>query len=316
MSTASAAGKRMYVSGSASWRRGWRLVGGPEYVHCRVGQREVGHAAGADADAGLAGVLQEHDAGVAGTGTSAAHQHTARGRRQRRHCGDGFVRAGVETCDDANSNPDDGCTNECVATGCGNGVVNEGEECDDGNQTNTDGCLNICVLATCGDNVVQAGVEACDDGNQSNNDGCSAACQVEVMTCGNGVIDPGERCDTALPAPFVGVGCKPGTCLFDFSQVTQLYCNGGCSWSGANDCDQTEADILCKLKNGNPNSVAMGWTSTTAQDTFGFACPFLGTSLGAIPEYGVNLDVRYQGSSILANHGPGNIILNPNCTNP
>jgi hypothetical protein len=80
------------------------------------------------------------------------------------------------------------------------------------------------------------------------------------MKCGNGVIDPGERCDTALPAPFVGVTCKPVTCQYNFSQATQLYCNGSCTWAGAQDCDQQDANILCKLKTGNPNSVALGWT--------------------------------------------------------
>jgi hypothetical protein len=36
-------------------------------------------------------------------------------------------------------------------------------------------------------------------------------------------------------------------------------------------------------------------------------------SLGTIPEYGVNQAVRYQGTSILANHGAGTVIINPVC---
>jgi hypothetical protein len=163
------------------------------------------------------------------------------------------------------------------------------------------------------------GVEQCDDGNQANNDGCSASCQVEVMKCGNGVIDPGERCDTALPAPFVGVTCKPVTCQYNFSQATQLYCNGTCTWAGAQGCDQQDANIHCKLKTGNPNSVALSWTDTTAQPTFGFACPGFGnqsTNLGPMPEYGVAVNVWWQGTSILGNHGAGQIIFNANCTNP
>jgi len=139
---------------------------------------------------------------------------------------------------------------------------------------------------------------------------------VDMTKCGNGVVDPGERCDTALPAPFPGVTCKPVSCLYNFSQATQLYCNGTCTWAGNQGCDQADANILCKLKTGNPNSVALNWTDGTAQATFGFSCPSIGQNLGTIPEYGVNVPVWYQGTSILDNHGAGQIILNPNCTNP
>ena len=57
--------------------------------------------------------------------------------------GDGFIRAGIEACDDANN-------------------------------SNTDACLTNCTAARCGDGHVRAGVEACDDGNNNNGDGCAA----------------------------------------------------------------------------------------------------------------------------------------------
>jgi cysteine-rich repeat protein len=235
-------------------------------------------------------------------------------------CGDSFLQPGAgEQCDDGNLIGTDACTATCKTAICGDAIVQAGvEQCDDGNAVNTDGCVTGCKAAKCGDGFKQLNVEDCDDGNLNNNDGCSALCKVEVTKCGNGVIDPGERCDTALPPPFTGVTCKPVSCLYDFSQVTQLYCNGGCTWAGAQDCDQADANILCRLKTGNPNSIATGWTSTTAQPTFGFPCAPLGygTLIGPIPEYGVAETVRYQNTSILADHGPGNIILNPMCTNP
>jgi len=193
------------------------------------------------------------------------------------------------------------------------------EQCDLGPaNSNTGMCTLTCKAAVCGDKFVQAGVEQCDDGNMVNNDGCSATCKLELMGCGNGQINQGERCDPGLPPPFTGVGCKPGTCTFDFSQVPQLYCNGGCSWAGAQDCDQADADIYCKLKQGNPNSTATNFQVTTAQPTFGFSCPLggYGSNLGPLPEYGVAVNVWYQQTSILANHGPGNVIVNPTCTNP
>ena len=46
--------------------------------------------------------------------------------------------------------------------GCGNTIVEQGEECDDGNQLNTDACIQ-CKRATCGDGFVEAGVELCGD---------------------------------------------------------------------------------------------------------------------------------------------------------
>jgi cysteine-rich repeat protein len=44
-------------------------------------------------------------------------------------CGNGVVEPG-EACDDGNAVPFDGCTPECVVTGCGDGFLGVGEECD------------------------------------------------------------------------------------------------------------------------------------------------------------------------------------------
>ena len=70
-----------------------------------------------------------------------------------RCCGDGFVRTGVEQCDDGNVINGDGCSSTCTSEGCGNGVVEPGEQCDDGNMTNGDGCSSTCNLESCGDGV-------------------------------------------------------------------------------------------------------------------------------------------------------------------
>jgi cysteine-rich repeat protein len=62
--------------------------------------------------------------------------------------------------------------------GCGNHIVDPGEECDDGNALATDGCID-CTLAVCGDGFVEAGVELCGD---SATEACTApsegTCQV------------------------------------------------------------------------------------------------------------------------------------------
>jgi cysteine-rich repeat protein len=75
-------------------------------------------------------------------------------------CGDGKVEGPLETCDDGNTTPGDGCSATCrVETGfscagepsvcqvalCGNGRVDAGEECDDGNTRSGDGCTAECL---------------------------------------------------------------------------------------------------------------------------------------------------------------------------
>ncbi|MCY1008558.1 DUF4215 domain-containing protein [Nannocystis pusilla] len=135
-------------------------------------------------------------------------------------CGDGFVRAGVETCDDAGESAS--CDGDCTPAMCGDGVVNmtaqeacdgmgesmtcdadctpamcgdgklnktAGEACDDGNAVDTDACLTDCKAAKCGDGVVQAGVEACDDGNMIDDDACSNTCEVNQANCLNGAVE-------------------------------------------------------------------------------------------------------------------------------
>jgi cysteine-rich repeat protein len=111
-------------------------------------------------------------------------------------CGDGFVLAGAETCEDGNADDTDACPTTCVQAFCGDGFTQASvEACDDGNADNTDACLTTCVPALCGDSFVQASVEMCDDGNADSTDGCTALCKVAV--CGDGFVQPslGETCD-------------------------------------------------------------------------------------------------------------------------
>ncbi len=70
----------------------------------------------------------------------------------------------------------------CLARGCGNGIVEPGEQCDDGNQTSGDGCSADCKSnETCGNGVVDEDRgEQCDDGNHIAHDGCDSTCQSET----------------------------------------------------------------------------------------------------------------------------------------
>lgn len=112
-------------------------------------------------------------------------------------CGDGVVDEGEE-CDDGNRAPNDGCNEQCQATGCGNGIVEAAEVCDDGNRYDLDGCRADCSgPAACGDGLVQELLgEQCDDGDR-NDDGAPDACRTDCTPprCGDGVVDAGEACD-------------------------------------------------------------------------------------------------------------------------
>jgi cysteine-rich repeat protein len=142
-------------------------------------------------------------------------------------CGDEYLAAAVEGCDDGNTVDGDGCSATCTSESCGDGVKDGAEECDDGNQVDSDQCTNLCRLpfcgdgvtsgveecddgednsdegactpncqaAVCGDGLVQAGVEQCDDGNSVDDDGCDNFCSAGGAVCGNGFVEAGEACD-------------------------------------------------------------------------------------------------------------------------
>jgi cysteine-rich repeat protein len=97
-----------------------------------------------------------------------------------------------------------------LATLCGNGVIDQGEECDDGNQITTDDCVN-CQTAVCLDGFVHAGVEQCDDGNQIDDDCCSTSCTGPI--CGDGIVAQGcEQCDDAITPGCQGCKFVPAVC--------------------------------------------------------------------------------------------------------
>ena len=97
-------------------------------------------------------------------------------------CGDGTLNATAgEVCDDAGDSAT--CDADCTIAECGDGTLNgpAGESCDDGlnnSDTQPDACRTNCSQAGCGDGVVDTG-EDCDDGNLINGDGCSSSCEVE-----------------------------------------------------------------------------------------------------------------------------------------
>ena len=138
-----------------------------------------------------------------------------------------------------------------------------------------------------------------------------------LTTCGNGVLDKGEEFDPA-PAGFGPGLVNTNTCRFDFSQVTQLYCDGACSRVGLLGCDQADADLLCKLKTGNSNSVATKFAVEPVRDEAGFTCPYpwYGTPTSPLSSRGVDSPMFYSETSLFETLGSGNSVTNVICTNP
>ncbi|MBI4702204.1 MAG: hypothetical protein HY744_13835, partial [Deltaproteobacteria bacterium] len=213
------------------------------------------------------------------------------------------------------------CGSKCVDTqvdgaNCGScgAACPQGQACGAGQckvlcGPGTTNCSNVCVDLQVDPNNCGQCAKKCGQSEQ-----CKAGvCQPAL--CGNNKVDPGEEYDPP-PGPFSSAPVLANTCRWDFSKVEQLYCNGGCSWSGGSDCDQTEADIFCKLKMDNSKSTALSWQKPTALAKPGFSCPSIGNNLGPLVSRGVNVNVWYQDSSILGNHGAGNVITNVQCTNP
>jgi cysteine-rich repeat protein len=149
-------------------------------------------------------------------------------------CGNALLEKG-ESCDDANTESSDGCSERCsIEEGfvcpvpgqlclridelpnCGNAITERDlfEQCDDGANTGEYGtCAPGCVLGPrCGDGVVQ-GPEQCDQGDNLGGYGaCAAGCMLGPR-CGDGVVELGyEDCDDGNLVN--GDGCEADCHLF------------------------------------------------------------------------------------------------------
>ncbi len=109
-------------------------------------------------------------------------------------CGDGVLEDGEE-CDDGPDNSDalpNACRTNCELPGCGDRVIDDGEVCDDGGMNSDvtpNACRTSCQLPQCGDRVVDDG-EQCDDGNEDNDDGCRNDCTQPIVDgdCRGGAV--------------------------------------------------------------------------------------------------------------------------------
>jgi cysteine-rich repeat protein len=79
----------------------------------------------------------------------------------------------------------------CIVAFCGNGEMEPGEICDDGNQFSGDGCNGSCTSdESCGNGIIELD-EECDSTDTAKCD--QTTCQ--IVRCGNGIVEAAEVCD-------------------------------------------------------------------------------------------------------------------------
>lgn len=177
--------------------------------------------------------------------------------------GDGCCPTGA----DANSD------NDCSAM-CGNGVVEAGELCDTGITAGAGACPTTCndgqactTDALVSGNSCQAHCTATAITAPANSDGCCPAGATSgndndcLPSCNNGVVDPGETCDTAIAngngkcpttcsdnmACTRDVLSNPGTCTAAcaFPAITMAMNGDGCCPTGANANNDNDCQPHC-----------------------------------------------------------------------
>ncbi len=159
--------------------------------------------------------------------------------------------------------------------------------------------------------------EICEDGIDQDCNGSDAACS--GGTCGDGWLDPGEEVDPPV-SQFSTLTVDSFTCRYDFSTVSQLYCNGTCTWDLASGCGQGDADIFCQLKTDNPSATALSYSTIDATSDPGFPCARSNYgdvfSADLTPRVGTTLTfpITYQNTALDSDHGSGDVVTSLVCS--
>lgn len=171
---------------------------------------------------------------------------------------DGALRDPVSTCaGEADGTPcrsAELCLSEtCIYSSCGDGFVDEerGEECDDGNLLSGDGCEPGRCRFSC------ARTEQCEDENPCTSSG---GCELETHTCRQAVAASGAACERDEGGEGI---CRSGLCastscgngVVDADEEcdsSEPGCRGDCRWvcdaeQGCSSPDQCAMPVSCDL---------------------------------------------------------------------
>lgn len=146
-------------------------------------------------------------------------------------CGNGVYEPGVESCDIA------------IATG-GGACPGSSLACSDGNACTADAIEGVGCQAGCG----HGAVTTCVSGDGCCVAGCTSVQDTDCSaTCGNGVVDAGETCDTAIPSgpgqcPTIA-SCDDGIACTAEAVQSSGTCNAQCVNNPITSC--TDGDGCC-----------------------------------------------------------------------
>jgi cysteine-rich repeat protein len=202
-------------------------------------------------------------------------------------CGNGTVEAGEE-CDDGNSDNTDDCLDVCMDASCGDGFVWAGvEECDDSGESAV--CDADCTAAQCNDGVLNTTAgEVCDStdlaGSTCQTEGfysgalaCAGDCRGLDTSgctglCGDNIVNGPEVCD--------GTDLAGATCETEGFYSGPLTCLSDCDGYDASGCQGFPLVLITEVTLGGPDAVEILNLSAQMVDLEGWAVHWSGYDAG------------------------------------
>jgi cysteine-rich repeat protein len=207
----------------------------------------------------------------------------------------------------------------CVKAGCGNKIVDSGEDCDDGNTDDSDGCKTDCTFsckadADCDDGDACTGKETCDTATHKCVGGTTVKCDAGGKVGCSGTCDPTSGKCAYPDSDKDGVGCD-----LDCNDADPAMFPGAfeCKDGKDNDCnastvDSTSPSCLCYQdpdKDGYAVSGAATLTAVTCPADYTRRAPVDASTSDC---QGSNVDVHPgQSSYFAASYCSGLYVYNP-----